>query len=300
METITFDSKIKINKDTVITIGKFDGVHTGHDYVFNTLKSIAKDNNLATMVCTFVNPPLDFIDNHENDVLLTLEEKRSRFGKIGLDYLTLWSFDEHFMHISPEAFIEYLINTYKMKCFVCGDDFRFGYKRAGDIKLLKELSIKYNFELKVLDKVRDDNIIVSSTKIKELIMSGDIKEANRLLGYKYFIGGEVIGGIKLGRKMGFPTANIIPKASKVLPPFGVYHSQVEIEGLSYNGITNIGTKPTVTDDLRIIIETYIKGFEGNLYGKYINVELADFIRPEIKFDSVEKLIEQINKDLSVI
>ncbi|MCR5374189.1 MAG: riboflavin biosynthesis protein RibF, partial [Lachnospiraceae bacterium] len=144
------------------------------------------------------------------------------------------------------------------------------------------------------------NSVVSSTKIKELIMSGNIKEANRLLGYEYFVGGEVVNGIKLGRKMGFPTANIIPRTTKVLPPFGVYETKVEIGDKVYKGITNIGTKPTVTNDLKIITETYLKGFTGDLYGKYINVELVDFIRAEKKFDSVEALIEQIKTDISRI
>lgn len=290
----------KLNTGTVITIGKFDGLHTGHDYLINTIKRIAEEKNLKTMVCTFANPPLDVIDNNENDVLLTPYEKKTRIAKLNIDYLTVWNFDERFMHLKPEEFVKYLIERYNMKAFVCGKDFRFGYKREGDINLLITLSKKFSFDVTVLDKLKEDNSVVSSTKIKELIMSGNIKEANRLLGYEYFVGGEVVNGIKLGRKMGFPTANIIPRTTKVLPPFGVYETKVEIGDKVYKGITNIGTKPTVTNDLKIITETYLKGFTGDLYGKYINVELVDFIRAEKKFDSVEALIEQIKTDISRI
>ena len=300
MEILDSVNVDKLNTGTVITIGKFDGLHTGHDYLINTIKRIAAEKGLKTMVCTFSNPPLNLIDNIENDVLLTFGEKKTRVAKLGIDYLTVWNFDERFMHLQPEEFVKYLVSAYNMRAFVCGRDFRFGYRRAGDIELLVELSKKYSFEVEILDKLQEDNSVVSSTRIKELIMSGNIKEANRLLGYEYFIGGEVVNGIKLGRKMGFPTANIIPENGKVLPPFGVYESRIELEDKVYKGITNIGTKPTVTNDLKIIIETYLKGFSGNLYGEYINVELVDFLRAEKKFSSLDELINQIKTDISQI
>ncbi|MCR5345628.1 MAG: bifunctional riboflavin kinase/FAD synthetase [Lachnospiraceae bacterium] len=300
MEILDNNSVEKLNTYTCITIGKFDGLHTGHDYVFNTVKDIAAKNNLKTMVCTFEAPPLDFIDNRENDILLTLDEKKSRLKKMGIDYLNIWSFDEHFMHIMPEEFIKMLVEKFGMKAFVCGEDFRYGYRRQGDTELLHKLSEKYGFKLSVLKKLKDDEITVSSTKIKELLMSGDINEANRLLGYEYFIGGKVVSGARLGRKMGFPTANIIPEIQKVLPPFGVYESKVELGGRIYKGMTNIGTKPTVTSDLKITVETYLKDYTGNLYDEYIDVELVRFIRPEKKFNTIEELEMQIKSDVEAI
>ena len=180
-----------------------------------------------------------------------------------------------------------------MKYLVVGTDFRFGYKGKGDVSLLKELSEELGFKLIVIDKLQDENIDISSSRIREEIQMGHIIKANQLMGRNYFIYGEVVYGRQIGRKIDFPTINIIPSKKKLIPANGVYITAVLLDGKQYNGITNVGVKPTFDDDNTLSIETHILNFEANVYGKEVKIVFLKEMRKEIKFDSAEALKAQL-------
>ena len=190
-----------------------------------------------------------------------------------------------------------IVSRLNVKCIVVGDDFRFGHNRAGDHELLLKLAPKYGYELIVVDKLKDNGRDISSTYIREEVARGNIKKANSLLGYPYFIMGRVVHGKQLGRTLGIPTINILPEAEKILPPFGVYASKVNVSDKWYLGITNIGRKPTIEGENPVGVETYIIDFSQDVYDHVVTVELYDFLRPEKKFDSIEELKEQISGDI---
>ena len=280
------------NKGSVVTVGKFEGLHNGHRTLFNAVINEAKENNLTSFVYTFD----DEIFNGAK-ILFTDAEKKMIYESIGIDNVYIRSFDDDFKHKEPTEFVKELVENFNMKAFVCGSDFKFGKERLGDTKLLSNLSSEYGFKLIVLNKETEDNEITSSTKIKSLLEKGELLKANKLLGFPFFYMGKVVNGVKLARNLGFPTANVALQKEKLAVPFGVYCSKIEFENNCFYGMTNIGIKPTVTDSDKVLIETYIDRFNGNLYGKTIKISLLDFIRPEKKFDSVEELKTQIEADL---
>lgn len=280
------------NKGSVVTVGKFEGLHNGHRTLFNAVINEAKENNLTSFVYTFD----DEIFNGAK-ILFTDAEKKMIYESIGIDNVYIRSFDDDFKHKEPTEFVRELVENFNMKAFVCGSDFKFGKERLGDTKLLSNLSSEYGFKLIVLNKETEDNEIISSTKIKSLLENGELLKANMLLGFPFFYMGEVVNGVKLARNLGFPTANVALQKEKLAVPFGVYCSKIEFENNCFYGMTNIGVKPTVTDSDKVLIETYIDKFNGDLYGKTIKISLLDFIRPEKKFDSVEELKNQVEADL---
>ena len=199
--------------------------------------------------------------------------------------------------MEPEEFVSMIVSRLNVKCIVVGDDFRFGHNRAGDHELLLKLAPKHGYELIVVDKLKDNGRDISSTYIREEVARGNIKKANSLLGYPYFIMGRVVHGKQLGRTIGIPTINMLPEAEKILPPFGVYASKVNVSDKWYLGITNIGRKPTIEGENPVGVETYIIDFSQDVYDYVVTIELYDFLRPEKKFDSIEELKEQISGDI---
>ena len=199
--------------------------------------------------------------------------------------------------MEPEQFVkEILVDKLDAKVVVIGEDFRFGYKRRGDAQLLKELSSQYGYEVQVFEKVRVDGEIVSSTNIRKAIEDGNMEFAERMLGEPYSLSGEVVHGKKLGRELGMPTANVIPDKQKLLPPFGVYASKTLVDGIWYDGITNIGVKPTITEEKVRLAETFLFDYHGDLYGKEIRTNLYHFEREERKFESIDALKAQMEED----
>lgn len=287
----------QIQEPTVVTLGKFDGLHRGHEKLMHALLQYKENHQVASVAFTFDMPPRDKIDDVSSKVLTTNEEKEYIFGESGIDYLIECPFTTEVMCMEPKAFIEWIVTVLHMKCVVVGDDFRFGHKRAGDYHTLMEYSKEYGYETIVVEKMKDNNRDISSTYVREEIAAGHLAKANELLGYHYFIKSDVVHGKKLGRTIGVPTINMVLPENKLLPPNGVYVTEVLVEEKKYIGVTNVGCKPTVSDSRMIGVETYILDFNQTLYGDSILVSFVEFIRPEQKFSSVEELKMQLAKDI---
>ena len=280
---------------TAITIGKFDGLHRGHKKLCGTLFSLER-YGVKSLAISFINSPGDIIDNVNTKQIVTAEERRLLFKESGISIFIECAFDKNLQKTPSRDFIIRLIDELNMKYLVVGTDFRFGYKGEGDVGLLKELSDELGFELIVIDKLQDDNIDISSSRIREEIQKGHIVKANQLMGRNYFIYGEVVYGRQIGRKIDFPTINIIPSKKKLIPANGVYITVVVIDGKMYNGITNVGVRPTFDDDNTLSIETHILNFDANVYGKEVKIVFLQEMRKEIKFNSAKELQEQLIKD----
>lgn len=298
MKCFIGETEFKIEEPTVVTIGKFDGRHKGHQKLLGRMFRFKRQYGYQTAVFTFDMAPVTRLSGTVQKVITTNQERRNNMEKMGIDYLAEYPFTSDVIHLGAEDFIrEILMGKMNAKAIVVGTDCGFGYQRSGNAQVLKELSGKYGYELEVVIKEQDDRRDISSTYIKEELAKGHVEKANKLLGEPYAIHGTVVHGNHMGGPVfGFPTVNVIPPEEKFLPPFGVYVSRVLAEGAYYGGITNIGRKPTVERKSPIGVETYIFGLDKDLYGKNIEVQLLNFERPERKFDSLEQLKEQIEKD----
>jgi len=289
----------QIEEPTAVTLGKFDGLHRGHELLMNTVLDYSRNKKVASVAFTFDIPPRNKVEEIVANVLTTNEEKQYIFEKQGIDYLIECPFTAEVMSMEPKVFIEWISKALNMKYVVVGDDFRFGHNRAGDYQTLQQYEAEFGYKTIVLDKLKDSNRDISSTYVREKIADGNIKKANQLLGYRYFIKSEIVHGKKLGRRIGIPTINMILPADKLLPPNGVYVTEVLVDGCSYMGVTNVGCKPTVSSENIVGVETYIDNFNQDIYGEKIVVSFIDFIRPELKFASVEELKAQMLSDIEV-
>ncbi len=290
---------VLIEEDTVLSLGKFDGLHAGHQCLIEQLLQQKRMRGIKSAIFTFVSPPSDAIDNTKHKVLLTLDEKEYIFEKAGIDYLIEYPFSQDIMRITAEEFIEKIVKSLHVKAFIVGTDYRFGYQRKGDYHLLESYAKEYGYEVIVVEKKKLYGQDISSTRIRTSIEDDQLSFANELLDYPYFIQGTVTEGKQIGRTIGIPTINLVPPDEKLLPSFGVYVSKVEIGNKIYPGLTNIGRKPTVGNKLPIGVETHILGFNQMIYGSKVRVHLIKKIREEKKFASVEELKAQIQKDLEV-
>ena len=285
-----------IEEPTVVSLGKFDGIHRGHELLMECLFRQSRQG-LKTVVFTFDVPPNRKVKGEEGKVLTTNTEKMRLFEKMGIDYLIECPFTPEVMYMEPEDFIEMLVKKLHMKCLVAGTDFRFGHNRRGDYRLLSEKAGVYGYVSQIVDKVKEEGRDISSTFIREELAMGHIEKANGLLGYPYFIQGEVVHGRNLGHTVLFPTINQVPDTEKMLPPFGVYVTRTHVEGAVYGGITNVGIKPTVGGENPVGVETYLFDFQGNIYGKVAKVEFLKPLRKEMKFTSLEALKCQMERDI---
>ncbi|SFP92227.1 riboflavin kinase / FMN adenylyltransferase [Lachnospiraceae bacterium XBB1006] len=293
-------TEIAIEEDTVITLGKFDGLHKGHRFLMEGLRMEKQKHHLKSVVFTFSTYPKDEIEHKKHDVLLTLKEKEALFARAGVDYVVEYPFTKEIRCMEAEEFVDMLVTRLHVKVFVIGTDFFFGYQKSGNYQLLQDLSAHYGFQVIIITKKQVDGIDISSTRIRGLIKQGQIEKANDLLGYPYFFEGFVETGNQLGRTIGIPTVNLYPGENKLLPPFGVYCSKVEIGNRSYLGLTNIGVKPTVGEKNPVSVETFILDFNEMIYGESIRVSLQAYIREEKKFSSLDSLKVQIEKDIETI
>lgn len=283
--------------NTALTIGKFDGLHKGHQMLIDRLNSL-KEKGLSSVVFTFKTAPRKVLGMEEAECILTSYEKELFLENRNVDYYIEYPCDTSVLSMSAEEFVkDIVVDKIGAKYIVCGDDFHFGKDRVGDVSLLHRLGKEYGFEVIILEKLKYDKKDISSSRIRESVRVGEIELANELLGYTYTIIGKVVSGMKLGRKLGFPTANINPENTKLLPPNGVYYTKACIDGNEYKGVTNIGKKPTVNNDETINVETCFLDFSGDLYGKSVEIEFFKFVRPEKKFSSVEDLKAQIEEDV---
>lgn len=297
MDYIRESTDIRIEAPTVISLGKFDGLHMGHKFLVELMLKKKRQEGLKAVMFTFDIPPKAAVGKEPLKVLTTNAEKESVFAGTGIDYLIEYPFTEEVRIMEPEAFVRMLSEKLHVKCIVAGKDFRFGYNRRGDYHLLKELGPRYGFETIIVDKRQYEGRDISSTFIREEIQNAHIEKANLLLGYEFFVQGTVLHGRKLGRKLGIPTVNLIPPGDKLLPPFGVYVSRVLIDGALHGGITNVGRKPTIEGENPIGVETHIFDYSEDLYGKEIQVRFLTWLRPEKKFSSIEELRSEMTRNI---
>lgn len=281
----------------VISLGMFDGVHRGHLEVLEKVKNIAKEKGYISGVFSFWPHPRKVLESDFNlHQLNTLEERVEFLGGQSIDLLVLQKFDEEFRNLSAEDFIEQiLVKKLNVKYIIVGYDHHFGKNKTGNFEVLKSMGEKFNFEVEQVDEFSHHQKKISSTKIRNLLKEGKIQEANDMLGYFYSVSGEVIHGKKIGRTIGYPTANINVDETKLLPKKGAYIVEVWLKGNFYKGMLSIGTNPTVGGE-RVTVEVYILDFKGDIYGENITIKFREFLHEEIKFESLEKLMEQLDKD----
>ena len=298
MKYLKNTTEFYIEEPTVLSLGKFDGIHRGHELLMEHLAS-KKEAGLAAVIFTFNIPPRKSVEQVEAKVLTTNEEKMHIFEQIGIDYLVECPFTREIMCMEPEDFIAKIVHQLHVKCFVVGSDFHFGHNRRGDYHMLKDLSDKYGYEVLVINKMQEDKRDISSTFVREEIAKGNIEKANHLLGYHYFVTGEILHGRHLGStKLGIPTINQIPPEENLLPESGVYVTEVRLGDRSCRGVTNVGVKPTIEGKNPVGVETHLLDFAGDLYGKVVTVEFLTRIREERKFSSIEALKEEMQNNIA--
>ena len=298
MKRITGETEFRIEEPAVVAVGKFDGRHKGHQKLLNRMMEWKKRCGYQTAVFTFDLSPSVKIESIPERVITTREERRQSLADMGIDYLVEYPFPEETAHMPAEEFIKkILLEKMNAKAIVAGSDCGFGYRRQGNAELLLRLAPKLGYEAEIIEKARDEQRDISSSYIKEELDAGHMEKVSLLLGEPYSVSGTVVHGNHIGGPLlDCPTANLIPPAEKYLPPFGVYVSRVHVDGACCGGMTNIGRKPTVEGHWPVGVETLLFGWDGDLYGKKIRVELLHFERPEQKFGSLEELKKQLQYD----
>ena len=289
MRIIEGTTEFQVQEETAISIGKFDGLHQGHQLLVERIVK-KKQEGLKALIFTF-----DFGDR---PVLLLPEERREMLRKWGVDYLLECPFVESISHMEAEEFVrKILVERLHVRYLAVGTDFRFGCQRRGDYRLLQRLSAECGYEVEVVEKACWQGEEISSSRIRRELEQGRMELVNQFLGYAYSVTGEVLHGRKIGRTLGMPTTNIVPSERKLLPPNGVYATRTVIAGELFEGITNIGYKPTVGAEPRKGVETYLFDLDRNLYGEILTVRFYGYERPERKFDSLEELKKRIGQDV---
>jgi len=298
MEYIAGTTQFKLS-NTAVTIGKFDGLHLGHRQLLE-LTAKYKEQGLAAVVFTFMLHPSYVISDKDFELIYTEEEKRVKLKSLGMDVMVSYPFTMETKNMEPEDFIRQVLkDKLDAKVLVVGEDFRFGKNRRGDVAMLRQFEQECGYKLIACQKRKYSDKIVSSSTIRSLLKAGEMEKANAMLGQPFSIRGEVVHGRRLGRTIGIPTINLLPPDMKLLPPCGVYASRILASGIYYNGITNIGFKPTVGGEEFIGVESHIFELDKDLYGKTVEVELISFIRPELKFATLEELAGRMKEDIAI-
>lgn len=297
MEIIVGTTEFELEQLTAVAIGKFDGVHLGHRRLLEEIIE-KKSEGLAACVFTFDPAPAVLFGISDGKELSTKEEKRLLFEKMGIDILIEFPLTEKTAATSPEDFVQNILcGQMNAKYIAAGTDLSFGARGAGNAALLEKMALELGFSVKTIEKVTVDDIEVSSTYIRSKVEEGVLDVAERFLGMPYMVSGRVAHGNRIGRTLGFPTVNVIPSASKLLPPNGVYYSEVFYSGRRYRAISNVGCKPTITDEKIMGVESYLYDFDKDIYGEEIEVYLYEFKRPERQFESLEALKAQLEEDI---
>ena len=286
--------------NAIVTIGTFDGVHLGHQTILKDMVRVAKEIKGESVVVTFYPHPRQVlrIDDGNLRFITTQEEKIRLLENIGIDNLIIVNFTEEFSRLSSESFIiDYVIKNISPVKIVVGYDHHFGNNREGDFNLLNDLGERYNIEVQRIPAKDVENIAVSSTKIRHSLQQGDVCYANRLLGYQYAYFGKVVDGAKIGRELGYPTANVyVDREYRLIESPGVYATYIEIDKIIYKSMTYIGNKPTLDKDEKESVEVHIFDFNDDIYGKYVKIRFVKKIREEQKFKDLETLKHQIKMD----
>lgn len=293
-------SEFPVLSHTVVTTGTFDGVHLGHQTILKRLIEISLKQKGQSVVITFHPHPRLVLqpDNKSLELLNTLEERIERLSKAGVEHLLVIPFTKDFASLSSLDFIrEVLVHGVHTKKLVIGYDHHFGKNREGSFENLNKVGPVYGFDVEEIPAKDIDEVAISSTQIRKALHSGDIQTANEYLGYAYPFEGQVIHGNHLGSKLGFPTANIeLPEKRKLIPANGVYAVSVVTKNGKFKGMMNIGVRPTVSNDMNKQIEVHLFDFQGDLYSECIQIQMHARIRDEQKFNGLDELITQLNKD----
>lgn len=297
MKIICDTTEFQIEQKSAIAIGKFDGIHKGHIELLSHIIRM-KEQGMAAVAFTFHPSAAVFFGQSKGAELTTRYEKRQLFKGMGIDILVEFPLNDKTAATPPADFIKkVLVERMHAGYIAAGEDLSFGYKGLGNKELLIEMSGKYGYQVQIIGKIYYKDREISSTYVREEVEKGDMEMTSRLLGRYYSFEGQVERGNQLGRKLGMPTLNLYPDEEKLLPPKGVYYSRVRYKGCAYPGITNIGLKPTVNYENTISVETYLYDFDRDMYGKKIVTELLQFKRPEQKFEGVEELKVQMERDI---
>ncbi|HMQ08846.1 MAG TPA: bifunctional riboflavin kinase/FAD synthetase [Saprospiraceae bacterium] len=291
---------LPVFKNAVVTIGSFDGVHRGHTKILERIHQLTMELNGESVLVTFDPHPRKVIypQDHDLPMINTLEEKLELFESANLDHVVIVPFTVEFSQLAPGEYIEkFLVSTFHPAVLVIGYDHRFGLNRKGDIYLLKKYADRFNFQLIEIKKQEIDDITISSTKIRNALSEGDVQTANLFLGYHYTLSGKVVHGDKIGKQLGFPTANLsIPDKNKLIPRAGVYASRVVIGSDVWEGMLYIGDRPTLNTRQKISLEVHLFNFNEEIYDMDIRIQLINYIREDVKFRSLNDLRLQLQKD----
>lgn len=294
-------SGLKNLNNPIVTIGTFDGVHLGHRSIITRLKELASKVGGETVLLTFYPHPRMVLHPDDQGIRLlnTPEEKATLLEKAGIQHLVIFPFSIEFSRISAFEYVrDLLVNGIGAHTVVVGYDHRFGRNREGDHNTLVELADTFNFQVEEIPAQEIDHINVSSTKIRQALNEGRVKDAEKYLGYRYQLTGKVVKGDGNGRKFGYPTANIeVNYPFKLIPAYGVYAVHVLIDNTIYNGALSIGVRPTIHENAAPTVEVFIMDFEKDIYGQNITLEFVDYLREEKKFGSVDEMLTQIAKDV---
>lgn len=277
---------------SVVTIGKFDGLHRGHRMLIRKAVEEAEkldEDGRHT-------EPVVFTFEMSSQMLLTKKERRAMLEEMHVKSIVECPFEPWIITMSAEDFVrKILVEQLHTRCVVVGEDFRFGYERRGDVSVLKNMGKELGFSVYAIPDLMDGGQKISSSAIRRELSLGNMEKVDELLGYPFAVTGKIIHGQQVGRTIGIPTANLLPGKHKLLPPNGVYYSLTKIDGQTYHAVTDIGTKPTVNGQF-VGVEAHLLDFTGDIYGEKMTVELLHYSRPEIRFDSLKDLQHQIQKD----
>lgn len=295
MKIINDTLDFSVSEMSAITLGKFDGIHKGHQKLMKMILA-KKEQGLKSVVFTFGQMPGTFFFG-KGRTILTRKERQLHLERMGIDYMIECPFVPEVIQMEPEKFIEdVLVNQLHVKYIAVGPDFRFGHNRKGSVGVLKKMASVYGYEVEVFDKECLEDKVISSTYVRHMLEIGEMETVQKLLGYPYYVSGTVVHGHAIGRKIGIPTINLIPDDDKMLPPNGVYLTKTVWEENQIFGITNVGCKPTISGEEAKGIETHLYDFDGDLYDKELTVEFYAYHRPERRFESLEDLKSQLARD----
>lgn len=292
-------NKCKNLKNPVLTLGMFDGIHIGHQAIIRELNKIARQVNGESILLTFEPHPRIILGNGDDDLqlLTTLDEKIDLLEKSGLENLILHPFTKEFSELSAEDFVkEVLVNGIGIHTILIGYDHHFGRNRKGNFEQLKNLSDKFGFDCIKMEEVKSKDQKISSTQIRNALLEGKVEFANEGLGRNYSLTGKVVHGDKIGRTLGFPTANMQIEKHKLIPGNGVYVVKVHWNEKGFKGLLSIGTRPTVTNSNEKRVEVFILDFKNEIYSENLKIEILEYIREDLKFDSLEELTQQMKMD----
>lgn len=296
MQIIENTTEFHLEHKSAVALGKFDGIHLGHRRLLERVLE-QKKQGLRTVVFTF-DTSAAFFFGGETKELSTREEKRNAFSQLGIDVLIEFPLNRETAATEPEEFVAHYLAAQMRTSYLCaGPDISFGKGGAGDYAFLARYAKTYGYRVELIDKVRVDGEEVSSTRVRQAVRAGEMEKAAAMMGAPYRVSGKVVHGRQLGRKLGMPTANLLPDERKLLPPNGVYYSRVRLGEKIYRGISNVGYKPTVSAERILGVETYLYDFKGEVYDRDMTVELLAFRREERTFENVEALRQQIAADV---